>query len=179
MTLTPRQAIDRGQVWLRPFGHFKPREQGYMGFSSTEVRDAFYDRMEDGALVIIWTRRHEGEAGWIGKFRGILQLKKEKGPSNSFSSSDGIRDAVGSSRDFSHAVRAIRAWEAAPYGKVSFQAVAPSIWPGKTQSVGHRSAPMQKFELPNLERLKVREVAVWPTSGTASATFEEIRSLFK
>lgn len=178
MTLTPREAIARGQVWLRPFGHFMPADQGYMGFSSAAVRDAFYDRMEDGALVVIWTRRKEGERGWIGKFRGILQMAKDKGAASGYSTSAGLAVSTGSSSDFTHAVRAIRAWEADPHRKVPFKTIAPSTWPGQTQSIGHRSGLMAKAELSNLECLRVREISIYPSSGAATSTFQEIRSLF-
>lgn len=178
MTLTPRQAITRGQVWLRPFGHFKPSDQGYMGFSTDGARDSFYDRIEDGALVVIWTRKTEGEPGWIGKFRGILQMTKDKGPASSYSTPIGMAASTRSGSDFTHAVRAIRAWEADPYDKVPIKTIAPSIWPGRTQTIGHRSGLMAKAEFPNLERLRVREVAIYPASGPATSAFEEIRSLF-
>ena len=179
MTLTPRQAITRGQVWLRPFGHFKPSDQGYMGFSTAGARDSFYDRMEDGALVVIWTRRKEGEHGWVGKFRGILQMTKDKGSASAYSTPVGMAALAGTSSDFSHAVRAIRAWEADHYGKVYFKTIAPSIWPGQTQTIGQHSGLMAGAELPNLEPLRVREIAIYPASGRATSAFEEIRSLFK
>lgn len=179
MTLTPRQAISRGQVWLRPFGHFKPADQGYMGFSTAEVRDSFFNRIEDGALVVIWTRKTEGERGWVGKFRGILQMTRDKVPASSYSTPAGTAASTASGSDFSHAVRAIRAWEADPDGKVRFETIAPSIWPGQTQSIGQHSGLMSGAELSNLEPLWVREVAIYPASGPATSAFEEIRSLFK
>ncbi|WP_158248109.1 hypothetical protein [Paracoccus sp. SY] len=48
--LTPREAIDQGQVWLRPFGHFIPEHQGYMGFRDEATRDEFFDQIEDGGI---------------------------------------------------------------------------------------------------------------------------------
>lgn len=179
MTLTPRQAITRGHVWLRPFGHFKPADQGYMGFSTAAVRDKFFNDIEDGALVVIWTREKEGDRDWIGKFRGILQMTKDKGPASAYSTPVGIAASTGSGSDFTYAVRAIRAWEADPYGKVLFKTIAPSIWPGQTQTIGQHSGLMARAELPNLEPLRVREVAIFPASGPATSAFQEIRSLFK
>lgn len=179
MTLTPREAITRRQVWLRPFGHFTPADQGYMGFSSAGVRDSFYNRIEDGALVVLWTREKEGERGWVGKFRGILQMTKDKGLASAYSTPVGMAASTGSRSDFTYAVRGIRAWEADPHGKVLFKDVVPSIWPGQTQTIGQHSGLMAGAELPNLESLRVREVAIYPASGPATSAFEEVRSLFK
>lgn len=150
-----------------------------MGFSRAKVRDAFFDRITDGALVIIWTRRTEGEQEWIGKFRGILQLEKVKGQSSLFSSAVGVSEAAKSSSDFMYAVRAVRAWEAHPLEKVHFSSIAPSIWPGKTQSIGHRSGQMEKAELHNLDRLKVREVTVYEQPSVSAGIFNHVGLIFK
>lgn len=172
--LTPREAIRNGQVWLRPFGHFLPAEQGYMGFSSKTVCGNFFDEMEDGALVIIWIRVKNIEADWTGKFRGILQLKKVKGSADSFSSAKGNDLRKESDKDFSHAIQAVHAWEASPTNKISMKDIAPSIWPGKTQLIGHRSALMSHSELGNIEHLLVRQIGVYGQPSVPIRPFETV-----
>lgn len=176
--ITPREAIQAGQVWLRPFGHFNPEHQGYMGFASPEVRDRFFDQIVDGALVVIWTRQTEGEPGWVGKFRGILQLEKTKGTAKDFSSASGMALASSSGSDFSFAIRAKRAWVADPARKAYMKNIAPSIWPEKTQSIGQYSGQMDPSELVNLERRRVKEVDVFGQPSVGPSVFDEIRKLF-
>lgn len=176
--LTPREAIAHGQVWLRPFGHFCPEHQGYMGFSSAAVRDSFYDRMMDGALVIIWTRVTSGEPGWIGKFRGIIQLERSKVTAESCSSLYGNRLRLGSDKEFSNAICAVRAWEADPISKVYMKKIIPSVWPSLTRSLGHRSGMMNRLELPNIETLCVREVQVFGHAPIAASSFDLVRHTF-
>ncbi len=176
--LTPREAIRKGQVWLRPFGHFLPAEQGYMGFSSAGVCNDFFNRMEDGALVIIWIRVKNIEPAWTGKFRGILQLEKIKGNADFFSSAKGNDLRKKSDKDFSHAIRAVRAWEASPTKKVPMRDIAPSIWPGKTQSIGHRSAQMSRSELGNIEHLLVRQIGVYGQPSVPTRSFKTVATSF-
>jgi hypothetical protein len=176
--ITPREAIQTGQVWLRPFGHFMPGEQGYMGFASPEVRDRFLDQIVDGALVIIWTRQADGEPGWVGKFRGILQLERTRGTANDFSSAVGMALSKKSGSDFSHAVKAKRAWVADPGKEALMKNITPSIWPEKTQSIGHYSGQMDPSELVNLERRRIKEVDVFGQPSVGPSTFDEIRKLF-
>ncbi|WP_417463039.1 hypothetical protein [Kordiimonas sp.] len=176
--MTPRAAIAAGEIWLRPFGHFLPEHQGYMGFSSETVRDDFLAAMRDGALVLIWTRQVRGEARWKGYCRGLLQLAKVPVMAASQSSAHGNAQRLGSDRDFSFAVKAVRAWEMDDSHKVLMRNVAPSIWPGQTQVIGHRSGRMSPAELPNLENLRVREVSVFGQPAVVSSVFEEVRKVF-
>lgn len=178
MTLSPRQAIDAGQVWLRPFGHFVPSEQGYMGFSTEQARSAFLNRIDDGALVLIWTRTRQGEPGWIGRFRGILQLSKTAGPASRFSSASGARQAAASDKDFSYAVQATRAWEADPGAKVMMKQVIPSEWPHATQHLGTNSGQMSVSELAGIESLRIREVPVFDGPAISVGSFSSVKGLF-
>lgn len=176
--MTPRDAITRNQVWLRPFGHFCPADQGYMGFSSDTSRDRFFSSMEDGAIVVIWTRQKNGERGWVGKFRGLLQMTKIKGPAHRFSSAIGSTLLAKSDADFSHAVQVVRAWEADPLNKVPMELIIPSMWPKATRDIGRYSKQMYTAELRNIEGLSIREVPVFNQASPSSVSLEVIRKCF-
>lgn len=177
--LTPRQAIDRGQVWLRPFGHFIPEHQGYMGFSDEATRDEFFNQIEDGALVVVWTRRKDNEdPKWVGLLRGILQLTTEKGCDSQYSSPLGITAAGSTSSEFGAAVRVVRAWEANFARKVMMKNIIPGLWNNCTRAIGQRSKKMPSADLPKLESVQVREVSVFGQVPVPAGVFLPIIKAF-
>jgi len=176
--MTPRAAITGGEVWLRPFGHFAPKHQGFMGFSTAKIRDQFLSQIRDGAVVLIWTRQRGGETGWKGCCRGILQLTKRPALASALSSINGNRLRNDSDSDFSHGVVAVRAWEMDSRDKHLMKTIAPSIWPGQTQHIGHFSMRMKPSELPNIEHLRIREVSVFGQIPVVPGAFGEIKNVF-
>lgn len=177
--LTPRQAIDQGQVWLRPFGHFIPEHQGYMGFSDEATRDEFFNQIEDGALVVVWTRQKDNEdPKWVGLLRGILQLTTEKGCDSQYSSPLGITAAGSTSSEFGAAVRVVRAWEANFARKVMMKNIIPGLWNKYTRTIGQRSKKMPSADLPKLESVQVREVSVFGQVPVPAGVFMPIRKAF-
>jgi hypothetical protein len=156
----PRTAINRGQVWLRPFGHFRPDEQAYMGFHNAKFRDNFLRDVEDGALVLVWTKTKQGEKGWVSHFRGLLQIERRAIIASASSSSAGEALRKASDSDFFHAVPVCRAWEADPAHKVHMADIIPSMWPDHATKLGARSGLMSRSEVSNIEPLRIREVGV-------------------
>jgi hypothetical protein len=134
--------------------------------------------MDCGALVAIWIRSKNGESGWVGKFRGILQLQKNKVFAGDYSSKKGNDLRLSSDKDFSFAIGAVRAWKAEPTPKVRMAGLIPSMWPGMTQTIGEYSAKMIHDEVPNIEGLKVREVSVFGQKPVSSVAFTKVRHLF-
>jgi hypothetical protein len=95
-----------------------------------------------------------------------------------YSSPAGNRLREASDKDFSFAIPVTRAWGANKIAKKPMKNIAPSIWPGQTQAIGHRSAQMNPIELKYLEPLRISEVPVWGQPPIASAHFEQIRDCF-
>lgn len=176
--LTPRQAITRHQVFLRPFAYFRPGDQAYMGFSTDSIRDSLFDQIEDGALVVIWTRSQNSEPGWQGSFRGFLQLKKSKVDPRQFSSADGERLRARSDDDYGSAIQVIRAWEANPSRKAIMRNIIPSDW-RNARSIGVRSARMNPADLPNLEGRSIREMGVFGQAAVPIGGFDKVKDMFR
>ena len=176
--LTPRQAIERQQVFLRPFAYFRPSDQAFMGFSSEDIRDRFFDQIEHGALVVIWTRQQKSETEWKGYFRGVLQLRKTKLDPRMFSSPVGEKLRAQSDADYGSGVEVVRAWEARPTPKSLMRNIIPTDWP-KARSIGAQSAPMSLADLPNLEERFIREVCVFGQPPVVPSDFMKIKDLFK
>ena len=178
MMLTPRQAIARQQVFLRPFAFFRPADQAFMGFAADSTRDAFLDQIEDGALVLIWTRSQDSEPGWQGSFRGILQLKKAVVDPDLFSSQSGKALRAGSKDDYGSCVQVVRAWEANPVKKVIMRNIIPTDWPA-ARDIGVRSRKMAARDFPNIEERSIRQVEVFGQPAVTIGPFEKIKDLFK
>ena len=176
--LTPREAISRNQVFLRPFAYFCPADQAFMGFSSEQIRDQFYEQIEHGALVLIWTRSQDSEAGWQGFFRGMLQLGKAKVDPRKFSTPAGEKLRAESDADYASGVEVLRAWEARPDPKTIMRNIIPSDWP-RARSIGVRSSKMNPNDLPNIEGRFVREISVFGHPPISPAAFSKIKDLFK
>ncbi|WP_341485479.1 hypothetical protein [Thioclava sp. GXIMD4215] len=178
MTLTPREAITHGQVWLRQFGHFEPEHQGYMGFSRPGRRASMLSRMEDGALVFIWGHSREAAKDWQGRFMGVLQLRKAVADADSVSTSHGKRLREDSANEFHEAIPAMRAWVALPTGRVRMKLVLPDSWT-KARSIGQNSAQATQREISLFEDLRIAEVPVLAPASAGVGPFKSVSDLFR
>ena len=149
-----------------------------MGFAKARTRDAFIDRMQDGALVVVWTRQTRGEKEWRGLFRGVLQLERRAVSAVSCSSAKGEMLRKGSDREFEFAVPVTRAWEADPADKRAMSRIIPSMWPQLTQTIGTYSGLIDPGEVVNIESLRIKEVDVYGHPPVASRPFEPISKVF-
>lgn len=177
--ISPDNAIRRGQVWLRPFGHFAPVEQGYMGFPSEDIRDRFLDEMEDGALTVIWIRQQDGHPDWIGRLRGILRLERRPVLASERSDAVGERQRKASDSEYLHAVPIVQAWEADPSHRAMMKDIIPSLWPDHTRNIGTRSRRMPSDEVPNILPCMFREVSVFGYPPVVPRAFQKAGEIFK
>lgn len=177
--MSPRKAMDRGQVWLRPFAHFAPDQQGYMGFPSEGIRDRFLDDIEDGALVVVWIRQEDGHPDWVGRFRGILRIERRAVVATDYSSAAGERQRHTNQSQYFHAVPVIQAWEADPSRRAMMKGIIPSLWPNHTRTMGMQSKPMPKSEIPNLFPRMIRETSVFGHPPVAPGPFKKLETIFK
>ncbi len=176
--ISPREAIDRGQVWLRPFGHFAPDEQGYMGFPSEDIRDRFLDEIEDGALVIVWIRQQDGHPDWKGRFRGILRVERKPVLATDYSTADGERQRRANDSEYRYAVPVVQAWEADSSRCAMMSGIIPSLWPRFTRIIGRESRRMPVAEIPNILPRRIREVSVYGQPPVSSGPFDTVKNLF-
>ncbi|MAM25482.1 MAG: hypothetical protein CML55_08925 [Rhodobacteraceae bacterium] len=177
--MSPREAIDRGQVWLRPFGHFAPDEQGYMGFPSEVIRDRFLDDIEDGALVVVWIRQQDGHPDWTGRFCGILRLERRPVLAIDHSDAAGERQRRANDSEYLHAVPVVQAWEADPSRRAMMKGIIPSLWPNFTRTIGTKSKKMPSSEISNILPRMIREVSVFGCLPVAPGPFKKAEALFK
>ena len=177
--MSPRQAINRNQVWLRPFGQIALQEQGYMRFPSEDIRDRFLYKIEDGALVVIWIRQEEGDSAWIGRFRGIPRLELRAILASDHSDAAGERQRRANDSEYLQAVPVILAWEADPSRRAMMSGIIPSLWPNSTRAIGTRSKQMPASEILNLFPRLIREISVFGHAPVASRTFKKLGTVFK
>jgi hypothetical protein len=177
--MSPREAIDRGQVWLRPFGHFAPDEQGYMGFPSEEIRDRFIDEIEDGALVVVWIRQQDGHPDWKGRFCGVLRLEARPVLATDHSNVAGEQQRHANDSEYLHAVPVVQAWESDPSRRAMMKGIIPSLWPKYTRTMGTQSKQMPPGEIPKILPRMIREVSVYGHPPVAPGPFKKAETIFK
>lgn len=176
--MSPHEAIDRGQVWLRPFGHFAPDEQGYMGFPSEAIRDRFIDEIEDGALIVAWIRQQDGHPDWKGRFCGILRLERRPVLATDHSNAAGERQRHANDSEYLYAVPVVQAWEADPSRRAMMKGIIPSLWPNYTRTIGTQSRKMPSSEIPNIFPRMIREVSVFGRPAVAPRPFKKAETIF-
>lgn len=148
-----------------------------MGFGTAAVRDKFLSDIDDGALVLIWTRSKR-ETGWRGCCRGFLQLRRNTVHASAASSAAGEKSRGRTDSEFAFGVEVVRAWEADPSRKVKMEAIAPRIWPNMTRVIGVRSGRMERPEIESALELYVRETTVYGRSPVAPGAFAKAKALF-
>jgi hypothetical protein len=163
--LSPKQAIENGQVWLRYFDGFGPEDWGFIGFTEEKDRRSILNAIDEGALFVIVGTTEAADPREHRRIIGILQISKTTGKAQQFMSPDRFEKKQVTSREkdkWMFALAAHRAWRLKPEQYPTVEEFANETWTtGRARRIGAVGMKLTVKEAEKLKTFDLKEVPVF------------------
>lgn len=174
--MDPLDAIRRDppNVWLTSFYGFDPSSWGYLGFSTSGMRNGFIARSEPGVIVAVYGTG-SAPPDELGKVIGVLQCSHRVNNAKAFMSPTAWaskEQSTDSAGKWDLGVKATRAWRVAPESRPPIAEFANETYtPGRGQAIGSQGMPLTAAESRKLLDLDLQEVQVFGELPIIEAAF--------